>query len=77
MDKEQTTLEVQAGEEQQSDNNGPRFPELQELQEEVQRRIKNNQKFLRSFMEEDFDDEDDEQESGEREGQDPLDFEEL
>ncbi|PLX89924.1 MAG: hypothetical protein C0614_01495 [Desulfuromonas sp.] len=77
MNKEQNSMTAQVGEyqEQQPASEGPRFPELQELQEEVQRRIRNNQKFLQNFMNEDFGDDEDELE--EQEGQDPLDFEEL
>lgn len=48
-----------------------RFPELDELQREVQRRLKDNQRFLERFLDEDFGDED---EADEGEGED---FEEL
>jgi len=78
MSEVQNSVTASTGEdqEQQANSEGTRFPELQELQEEIQRRIKNNQKFLQSFMDEDFND--DEEEEGEGlEGQDPLDFEEL
>jgi len=38
-----------------------RFPELAELEEKIQRRLRSNQRFLERFMDEDFDDlEDDE-----------------
>ena len=36
-----------------------RFPELAELQEKTQRRLRSNQRFLERFMDEDFDDLDD------------------
>lgn len=55
---------------------GPRFPELQELQEDIQRRIRNNQSFLQRFMEEDFQDED-EDEDADAENPPPEDLEEL
>ena len=37
-----------------------RFPELAELEEKIQRRLRSNQRFLERFMDEDFDDLDDE-----------------
>ncbi len=33
-----------------------RFPELVELEEKIQRRLRSNQRFLERFMDEDFDD---------------------
>ena len=36
-----------------------RFPELAELEEKIQRRLRSNQRFLERFMDEDFDDMDD------------------
>ena len=48
-----------------------RFPELAEIQREVAARIRDNQRFLERFMDEDFAEE--EQASGEGDG----DFEEL
>ena len=36
------------------------FPELAELEEKIQRRLRSNQRFLERFMDEDFDDLDDE-----------------
>lgn len=50
-----------------------RFPELAELEEEIQRRIRSNQRFLERFMDEDFADE---EADGEEEPA-PEDFEEL
>ena len=32
-----------------------RFPELAELEEKIQRRLRSNQRFLERFMDEDFD----------------------
>jgi hypothetical protein len=36
---------------------GSRFPELEELQREVERRIRDNRRFLERFMDENFVDE--------------------
>lgn len=47
----------------ESSETAPRFPELQELEEEIQRRIRSNQRFLQRFLDEDFQD-DDEDEAG-------------
>lgn len=52
-----------------------RFPELEELQNDVSRRIRDNQKFLNRFMDDDFID-DDPETTDEDEGT-PEDFEEL
>jgi hypothetical protein len=53
-----------------------RFPELAELQEKTQRRLRSNQRFLERFMDEDFDDlDDDELDDGDDD--DPAQFEEL
>ncbi len=38
-----------------------RFPELAELEEKIQRRLRSNQRFLERFMDEDFDDLDDDE----------------
>ena len=37
-----------------------RFPELAELEEKIQRRLRSNKRFLERFMDEDFDELDDE-----------------
>ena len=37
-----------------------RFPELAELEDKIQRRLKSNKRFLERFMDEDFDELDDE-----------------
>lgn len=49
---------------------GPRFPELEEVQREVERRIRDNRKFLEKFLDEDYIDE-------EEGPEDEEDFEEL
>jgi hypothetical protein len=56
-----------------ADPAGPvtRFPELAEIQSEIEKRIRDNKRFLERFMDEDFADEDDEA------GEDDEDFEEL
>lgn len=51
-----------------------RFPELEELQSDVSRRIRDNQKFLDRFMDEEFIDDDPETTGDE---DDAEDFEEL
>lgn len=48
-----------------------RFPELAEIEREVAARIRDNQRFLARFMDEDF------AEEGEEPGEDDGDFEEL
>lgn len=53
-----------------------RFPELEELQNDVSRRIRDNQKFLDRFMDDEFIDDDPETTDDEDEGA-PEDFEEL
>lgn len=52
---------------------GKLFPELEELQQEIDRRIRDNKRFLERFLDEDFND-DEEAKDGEDEGED---FEEL
>ncbi len=53
-----------------------RFPELAELQEKTQRRLRSNQRFLERFMDEDFDDLDDD-DLDEVDNDEPEPFEEL
>lgn len=49
------------GEPDSNSGSGSRFPEMDELQSEIDRRIRDNKKFLDHFMDTDFvDDEDDE-----------------
>ena len=52
---------------------GTLFPELEELQQEIERRLRDNKRFLERFLDEDFTDEE-EAEGAEDEGED---FEEL
>lgn len=51
---------------------GNRFADLDQLQQEIARRIKDNQRFLERFMQEDF-----EEEETEEDGAAEEDFEEL
>lgn len=52
-----------------------RFPELEELQNDVSRRIRDNQKFLERFMDDDFTDDD--PETADEDDAPGDDFEEL
>jgi hypothetical protein len=52
---------------------GKLFPELEELQQEIDRRIRDNKRFLERFLDEDFND-DEETDAEEDEGEN---FEEL
>lgn len=55
-----------------------RFPELAELEEKIQRRLRSNQRFLERFMDEDFDAMDDDDDEGSDLGEDePDQLEEL
>lgn len=56
-----------------------RFPELAELEEKIQRRLRSNQRFLERFMDEDFDEiaDDDEDEGIDVEEDGPDHQEEL
>lgn len=55
-----------------------RFPELAELEEKIQRRLRSNQRFLERFMDEDFDDlEDDDSEVVSDTDDEPDQMEEL
>ncbi len=55
-----------------------RFPELAELEEKIQRRLRSNQRFLERFMDEDFDEMvDDDDADGNIEGDEPEQLEEL
>ncbi len=47
----------------------PSFPELEEIQREVEKRLRDNKNFLERFLDEDFEDEDAEE--------DEVNFEEL
>lgn len=55
-----------------------RFPELAELEEKIQRRLRSNQRFLERFMDEDFDDMvDDDDEGSNTDEDEPDQLEEL
>jgi|COG998Drversion2_1049125.scaffolds.fasta_scaffold240384_2 hypothetical protein len=54
-----------------------RFPELAELEEKIQRRLRSNQRFLERFMDEDFDDLDDDDIDGSIDEDEPDQMEEL
>lgn len=54
---EQKSEQEQPGRERE-ETPAPRFPELEELQHEIERRIRDNQRFLDNFMREDYLDED-------------------
>lgn len=54
-----------------------RFPELAELEEKIQRRLRSNQRFLERFMDEDYDDLDDEDAAGADDQEEPDQLEEL
>ncbi len=48
-----------------------RFPELAELEEKIQRRLRSNQRFLERFMDEDFDEMDEEDADSSTEDDEP------
>lgn len=54
-----------------------RFPELAELQEKIQRRLRSNQRFLERFMDEDYEGLDDEDAAGDDDENDTDQQEEL
>lgn len=54
-----------------------RFPELVELEEKIQRRLRSNQRFLERFMDEDYDELDDEDAGGGDDQDDADQLEEL
>jgi hypothetical protein len=55
-----------------------RFPDLAELEEKIQRRLRSNQRFLERFLDEDFDDMvDDDDEGSNTEEDEPDQLEEL
>lgn len=55
-----------------------RFPELAELEEKIQRRLRSNQRFLERFLDEDYDDlVDDDDEGSNAEEDEPDQLEEL
>ncbi len=60
MTDQQPEENVSEQEEQVTQVKEERFPELAELEDKIQRRLRSNQRFLERFMDEDFDDLDDE-----------------
>ncbi len=60
MTDQQPEENVPEQEEQAAQMKEERFPELAELEDKIQRRLRSNQRFLERFMDEDFDDLDDE-----------------
>lgn len=54
-----------AGESEPSPAPASRFPEMDELQSEIERRIRDNRKFLDHFMDTDFVDDEDEEDDDE------------
>lgn len=58
----------------QNPGTGNLFPELEELQRDIERRLKDNRRFLEHFLDEDFMDE---LSADEDEQENPDDFEEL
>ena len=74
--KEDLTETRPCGEEKKAE----RFPELAELEEKIQRRLRSNQRFLERFMDEDFDemvDDEDVDGSNDEDEDDPSLMEEL
>jgi len=55
------TPEPEVCEEPAAEAKAERFPELLELEEKIQRRLRSNQRFLERFMDEDFDELDDDE----------------
>ncbi len=66
-------------EQPEEETGGERFPELAELEEKIQRRLRSNQRFMERFMDEDYDDlDDDDDDAGGDVDEDELDqMEEL
>ena len=57
---------------QETAESGNRFADLEQLQQEIARRIKDNQRFLERFLQDDF-----EEEEGAEDAEGEEDFEEL
>jgi len=74
-----TQAEAEESEIAETGETGPtsRFPELEELQSDVARRIRDNQKFLDRFLDDEFIDDDPETTDEAAAGDKPEDFEEL
>ncbi len=65
MDNEEVPAREQDGEPGDEGSGTSRFPELDELQRDIERRIRDNQRFLDRFLNDDFKDEEgDEEEPG-------------
>lgn len=73
-DHDEPVAEPAPGEEEQG---SVRFPELAELEEKIQRRLRSNQRFLERFMDEDYDDLDDDDPPVGSEDENPDQLEEL
>jgi hypothetical protein len=62
---EQPAIPVPPDSSETESDPGSRFPELDELEREIARRLRDNQRFLERFLDEAFvDEEDDQEESG-------------
>lgn len=59
---EQTAIPVPPDRPEAGPDPGSRFPELDELEREIARRLRDNQRFLEQFLDEAFVDEEDEPE---------------
>ena len=75
LDNEQSTPEKSETDAATETPSNSRFPELEELQNDVSRRIRDNQKFLDRFMDDEFIDDD--PETTEDDDGPAEDFEEL
>lgn len=60
-DEERDLSPVETEDAESSTQEATRFPELAELQDKIQRRLRSNQRFLERFMDEDFEDLDDDE----------------
>jgi hypothetical protein len=69
--------DVTTPEEPETADKEERFPELAALEENIQRRLRSNQRFLERFMDEDFDDLDDDDIDGSIDEDEPDQMEEL
>lgn len=63
MDKEEVPAREQDGEPGDEGRGTSRFPELDELQRDIERRIRDNQRFLDRFLDDDFKDEEGDEEA--------------
>ena len=68
---------VPEGEQPGEEAKRERFPELAELEEKIQRRLRSNQRFLERFMDEDFDEMADDEDAGSSDEDDEPDQVEL